>query len=622
MTQDFSSPFQNVGAGFDYYTSGTQPAEVGVVPAQRNTLRVYTPPHWRSIDAGGGLTAADKYGAFEIIISDFSLQGYNHPEGDFSRNSNGFAWSCMGTSRPGELTPGIGSNSQARAVTGDLVGLHSAYAFSTLFMGLGAAANLSLFKETSSTNPVPVGITFSPGGSICSLTRTLDTGAERLAVGMVGAAVKLMSDNAGTVAATMHTSTNSCWGIIMSGINSTTPGTPVMLMYCGTTIGTKATDASMTTAITTTQTGVNAGGRAVGAVTAKGRAQRAYWLIPLVSNTSGALKLGAEALMEVWSTNMEAGDLLPSRFQYLPYGVLEAEPFRDGLLMHDGLHVVYWDGQTEFDLGLFRKRITTAGFDVTLNTIDSDQRRRVRQLLINGPECGVVWEWFDANAVDAGNAQVETYNFESGSWHGATVAATLLATTAVPEIVLAGNGGTPISPNTRRMYYYSNGLGQFIYNFLARPAESLLWQNSAGTAGTNETGLVTYAGAQLLGCRWWLDGIKRNPKVITEVEFDGNMDYGRSGSASWTFTVEVQGRGIDGTTTYIAYNQSFTQGGTSADYKRANPPESMANIQDVQMFLNLVVGNQTIAIPLLLPFTIRGIYSKLYEAITDVSGLV
>lgn len=617
MTQDFSSPFQNVGQGFDYYTAGTQPAEVGVVPAQRNTLRVYTPPHWRSIDAGGGLTAADKYGAFEIIISDFSLQGYNHPEGDFSRNSNGFAWSELITHRPGELTPPPARRTGTNGASGNLVGLHTAYAFSTLFLGIGSGANKSLFKEATVDLSA---ITYTPAAEICSLTRTLDTGAERLAVGHVGAPVKLMSDNTGTIASTMHTSTNSCWGIIMSGINSTTPGTPVMLMYCGTTIGTKATDASMTTAITTTQTGVNAGGRAVSAVTPKGRVQRAYWLIPPVSTTAGCLKYGAEVLMEVWSTNMEGGDLLPSRFTFLPNGVLEAEPFRDGLLMHDGQHIVYWDGQTEFDLGLFRRRVETAA---TTNSFNSDHGKVVRSLIINGPECGAVWQWYDKTASAAGKVYTEMYNFESGSWHNFSETNSAISTSATPNVVLAGNGGSPVHPVNHFVYFYLNSSPWFHYSELPRAAESFLWLHSLGDG--IQTSLIdpTYlTPSVLLGCRWFLDGIKRNPKVITEVEFDGNLDWGGTGTQ---FGIKIQGRGVDGTTTYTAYNQTFTQGGTSADYKRANPSEAMANIQDVQLYLTSTLIDPGVGykkIGQLLPFTIRGIYSKNYEAIVDVSGLV
>lgn len=621
MTNQFAQPFQDlVGiGGFDYFTAGTQPSEKGVVPAQRNTLRLYDDPRDRGTNIGRG----------EIVINDFSLQGFNHPAGDFSRHSNGFAWATMCTSRPGELVPApLGSNTTASA-SGNYVGFHSAYAFSTLFLGIGSAANKSLWKQTSATDPTPTAITYSPAAEICSLSTTLASGAQRLAAGHVGQPVKLFSDAAGTVASTMHSSTNSCWGIIMSGVNATTPGVPVLLMYCGTTIGTKASDADMTTAITTTQTGVNAGGFAIGAVKAAGRAQRAYWGIPRVSNTSGALKYGAEAVMDVWSTDMTGNDLQPHSFTYLPDGILGAVPFRDGLLMHDGSHVVYWDGDDEYDLNIFRERSAwyDGGFPRTTSYIDSDERRKVRSLIVNGPECGVVWRMTDANGSGL-DAHIELYNFEAGSWHNAGMVyfTAGTGTASDPDIVLTARGGAPLSKDTRYLYCFDQSTStRFAYGFLPRAAESLLWQGSLGNGGTFTTDMPTYSqgtiAGSLLGCSWWLDAvlpgalpgtksIKRAPKVITEVEFDGNLSYG--GSDGWQFQVQVFGLGIDGTTNLTAYDQTFREGKPSADYIRANPQRPRSNITNVQVYLRAttVSGSNLQKIPLLLPLTIRFAYSK------------
>jgi hypothetical protein len=612
------SEYQNtIGAGFDYLTAGTQPSEKGVAPGQKNTLRLY--------DQKGDPA---NIGRGEITVYDFSQQGYNHPEGDFSQHSNGFAWSELVTHRPGELVPPLAVQSlQAAALTGNLVGLHSANAFSTLIMGAGSAANLSLWNASSLTDFRPSVITYSPAAEICSLTTTLASGAERLAVGHVGQPVKLMSDATGTVASTMHADTNSCWGIILSGINATTAGVPVMLMYCGTTIKTKATDADMTTALVATvpPTTVNAGGFAIGAIKAAGRAQRAYWAIPKVSNTSGALKFGAEAYMDVKSTDMTGSDLLPHKLDYLPNGILGAVPYRDGFLMHDGYHVVYWDGDDEYDLGLFRRR-TQAG--QTTNAIDSDERKRVRSLITNGPECGVIWQWFDANATLPGSLYMELYNYEAGSWHNFGAPIILTATGAVPDVLLTGAGGLPVSFASRAAYVWTKTDARFQAWFLPRPAESLLWQISTGAGGTDTTGMPTFDdGCSLLGCRWWLDEvppgsipgtrtIKRAPKVITEVEFDGNLDHG--GTAVWTFNVKVQGRGIDGTSTLTAYDKTFEQGKPSGDYLKKNAPAQRANIQDVQFYLTATATSGGRKIPQLLPLTVRFAYSKDGNPITSL----
>lgn len=619
------SEYQNtIGGGFDYLTAGTQPSEKGVAPAQKNTLRLY--------DQKGD---PPNIGRGEIVINDFSQQGFNHPEGDFSLHSNGFAWATLATHRPNELTPPLARNGDNPAPTGNFVGFHNAYMFDTFFVGIGSGANKSLFKQTSATNPTLSAITYSPAAEICSLTATLANGAGRLAVGHVGQPVKLMSDAAGTVASTMDVSTNSCWGIIVSGINATDAGVPVLLMYCGTSIKTKATNADMTTALVATvpPTTVNAGGFAIGALKAGGRAQRAYWAIPKLSNTVGNLKFGAELyLNDIMSTDMTGSDLLPVDFKYMPNGVLGAVPFRDGILMHDGQHVVYWDGDHEYDLGLFRRRVrvrTSADVLNTTNVLDGDERRRIRTLVVNGPECGVIWQSYDANASVTQYAYFEVYNFESGTWHNFGNHAPLGGTTAAVTLVLPGTGGAVVAPDTRvvRVFDTVSSTTSVHSWVFPRPAESLLWQNSLGS-GTSTTGAPVYvvnftdSTRSLLGCRWWLDElppgslpgtntIKRAPKVITDVEFDGNLDHGGS-TADWQLNVQLQGRGIDGTTTYTAYNETFTRGLTSKDYRKRNAPTKRANIRDVQLVLTASAVNSSTVykIPQLLPITVRFAYSK------------
>lgn len=615
-----------IGGGFNYTTAGTQPAEKGVANARQNRLRIY--------DRKGD---PSNIGRFEIDVYSFAEQGYNHPEGDFSQHSNGYAWSSLVTNRVGELVPApVITNTAPATASGNFVGLHSAYIFGTLILGIGSASNAALFKQTSTTDPTPAAITFTPAGEICSLTPVLANGSARLAVGEVGQPVRLLSDASGTVATTMHSSTNSCWGIILSGINATDAGVPVMLMYCGTSIGTKATNATLTTAIVPTvpPTTVNAGGRAIGAVKPAGRAQRAYWQIPKVSNTSGALKYGAEALMDIMSTDMTGGDLLPHQSFYCPNGVLEAEPFRDGMLYHDENVVIYWDGEHEYNLGIFRRRVQflTAAAAATTNTIDSDDRRKIRGLIVNGPECGVIYDIVDINGVIGNDIHTEMYNFETGSWHNVSQNK-YVSVTPSQDLILTGNGGVGLSPDTRYIYAFINGSKTFYYTYIPRPGESLLWLNSLGSGGTFTAGIPSYSGGsiqgQLLGCRWWLDetppgslpgtnSIRRAPKVITEVEFGGNLDYG--GAGVWTFQIQVQGRGMDGTTTYTAYDQTFLQGKPSADYKRKNPVGARANIQDVQLLLTAATsdGLAKQRIVQLVPFTIRGAYSKDGNPITEL----
>ncbi len=615
MTNNNDVSLSTIGSGFDYLTTGTQPSEKGVAPAQKNTLRLY--------DAPGD---PKNIGRGEIIINDFSQQGHNHPEGAFSQHANGFSWSDLMTGQPNEMFPPTTTTAYSTPVaSGNGISFPWASAFGTFFFGLGSGANVSLLKQTSATDPTPAAVTFSPGADICSLTRTVTNGAERLAVGMVGTATKLLSDAAGTVAATMHTDTNSMWGMIVSGINGTDAGVPVQLIYSGTTIKTKATNADQTTALVATNpaTTVNAGGFAIGALKAGGRAQRAFWGIPQTTTTAGALKFSAEVMLDIMSTDMTGADLLPVKLLYLPFGIRGAVPYRDGIVAWDDTHIVYWDGEHEYDLNIFKRRPSP---NLTPNEINPDFKRRIRSVAVEGPSIYCLWQTFYSPASLPGTVYLEYYNYETGSWHNAGATYTLTTTGAAVDIVLNGAMGMPLSAQTRRAYFRSATDAVYVTHYIPRPAESTLWQNSQGTASSS-TGIPQYQTGSLFGTRWRLDeffpsaikgttSIERLPKVITEAEFNGNLDFG--GTNTWTFQVQVQGRGIDGTTVLTAYNQTFSQGKVSADYVKHNPPRLRANIQDVQLFLTATASGAVRTIPQLLPFTIRFAYSKDGTPITEL----
>ncbi len=607
MSEFAPEQFQNIArlSGFDYLTSGTQPSEKGVAPAQRNTLRVWTPGGWSAEER-------KRFGMWEITLRDFSQQGLNHPDGLFSQNSNGYSWSELLTDKPGEMTlpPSVVTYGSPDPTT--IVGIHSAFIFDRLIVGAGSNANNSLWKETSATDPTPSAITYSPGSSICSLAATVDDGVARLAVGRIGAATQLHSDASATIATTMHTSTNSMWGMITSGVNATDAGVPVMLIYAGTVIGTKATNADLTTAITPVQT-VRAGGFAIGAITPKGRAQRAYWAIPRYTNTAGALLKGSEAVMDIWSTNMEASDLLPFTSKYCPNGIYQAIPFRDGLAYSDLKHVAYWDGQEEFDLGAFRKRPGVNPYESlpTSAVASSDVIWRSIGLVSNGTDLHqLVFNLNRQELALASSSVLERYNYEAGSWHKASARASGNTSLSVSPFPLYG-GAMPYSPNTNRAFAYDTSSIE-IWNsfFVSPPAESLLWQWNVGS-GTYSTGIPTYETVGgWLSPRWLLDGIEYNPKVVTEVDCYANLD---TSGANATERIRVFGDGVDGARK-TAYDNTFAQAKTIRDYRRKN--NGWVNIHDVQVFINLVPHSST-KIFNALPDVIRGLYSKTEQPITD-----
>lgn len=615
MTNDVSPYLPLAGfGGFNFLTAGTQPSQRGVAPAQRNILRLWDQagdPKW--------------LGRWEITIYDFSQQGLNHPEGEFSETSNGLAWSDFVTLRRGELIPPPTALSLTNANITGPVGFHTVYAFSTLMMGVGSAANNSLFKETSTTNPTPTAITYSPTGAICSLTRVLVSAGERVMVGRVGNAAQLLSDANGTVATTMHANTASLWGAILSPLNADPlkPGVPQLNMYYGTNLGYLSSDATMTNAPTNTHT-VPAGGFTIGAIKAAGRAQMCYWGIPKVSNTSGALATGAYC--DIYATPMDGSDdIIPVPMKNMPFGIKVAIPFGTGILMWDDTHVNYWDGDDEYDFALFKQRLSPLGH-TNVGALNHDFVRQIKACFSNGVEVGVIYQSYDNRGLGATQStytHCEMYNFAASSWHNAGDRVEL-AEAGSNDASLCTNPA--MSPTGQRVWFMDGGSSEKIQGFfIPRAYESLLWQHSLGGGGETNTAMPLFPStASLLSPAWRLDAtppgaipgtksIAMAPKAIIEVEFNGNFDYG-NGDAS--FNIQVQGDDLAGNLV-TAFNQTFNAGRGPLEYIRKNPASAWANIRQVQLYLTHTRGTTANKTEKLLPFTVRGVYSKDGRAITS-----
>ncbi len=607
-------PYGNLAgfSGYDYLTAGTQPSEKGVAPAQRNTCRLWNQPGdppW--------------LGRGELVINDFSQQGLNHPDGDFSTNSNGLSRSDFVTLRTGELIPPPNTISLSDSAIASVVGFHTAYTLGTLFMGAGTTANHALYKETSAGDPTPVAITYPPTGSICSLTRILISAGERLLIGHVGAAAKIISTNIGTIETTMHTDTASLWGALLSPVNAdgSKPGVPMLLLYSGTQIGYLSADATMTVAPTKTHT-VPAGGIAIGIIKPAGRGQQAFWGIPRVSNASGAL-VNPGSYMDIYATPVDGGsDYLPVTLRSMPFGIKGAIPFRDGILMWDDTHVVYWDGNDDFDLGLFRRRLTGIFSNPADPLLNHDYVYVIKGVFTDGVTCGVVYQSYDNGGVGASqltSTYCEMYNFETSSWNNAGAS----FTSPIADLGYLCNGSV-MSPTGLRMWFLSDLSPEIIHGFfIPRAYESLLWQHSIGvgsvtTSPVMPTYLTTGTG---LSPRWRIDqdppgvvigtrSIARSPKVIYETEFNGDLGQDYQSTISWSFVLQVQGFDVSGTLR-TAYNQTFASYMPPAHYLRKNPATAWTNIVDIQLYFSATNSNSNVrALPKLLPFTIRFAYIK------------
>ena len=215
---------------------------------------------------------------------------------------------------------------------------------------------------------------------------------------------------------------------------------------------------------------------------------------------------------------------------------------------------------------------------------------------------------------------MEKYKFETGTWHGYAQAFGSVGTSAVASGYLCGQGGMPWSPNTSRAQNYEtvDPRGWMTY-YVSRPAESLLWQHSLGTGASTTNVPLYFNDGRFLGPEWKLDGIVRNPKVVTETEFDGNLNHG--GTAAYTVTVKVSGHPLAvtavATDLVTASTATFAQGGHVNDYKRQN--NGWANVWDLQVLIttDAVLGSDLRTNIEILPITLRGLYAKDGKPITQ-----
>ena len=424
----------------------------------------------------------------------------------------GMVWqSNLLTDVPGILTEPITVTSQTSFGESDIKPLTWATVFGKYVQACGGTANNALAVETSTSNPALTLLTYTPGSVITGLWPIVIGGATapvRLAVGRSGGVVEVLSDVASppTSFGTMHANTTACWGIISSPLNSTTPGTPLLLIYSNGNIYTLDGASAIGTAPTVATASVPNGGYAVGIVELPGEPQRAFWVIPKEDQgtTSMLDRAGTNPFRgaRLASTNLEGTDL---QYVALPIDVLWA--LRTGpnsIWVSDG-ESIYEIGAEIVDLGLQRERMFQSStiLDGSIYPISPPRVWGLGILKGQGYALTV-----NIGTAGAGySAQIEIYSRERKTWHtisevfgGATAPFTIPSTTDLSQLGYLGvppmPQGIPYSPISRNFHwgiYGGAGAGTGVFDrqaqvnpgysayedYYARYAESVAYARTA-----------------------------------------------------------------------------------------------------------------------------------------------
>ena len=229
--------------------------------------------------------------------------------------------------------------------------------FNGLFvMTGGSSANLSLFKETSSEDPTPVVVTYTPGAQITSL-QTVPTGGTslRMVVGRLATTTDVHS-SAGTSVGTMHTDFNSLWGMCVSPLNASAPGVPMLVGYANTGIYVLSSASAIGTQPAKTLTAPG-GGAILGLETLLKSpwGNRIYMLWPTPENTaaSGFSDGSGVAYSRFIAVSINDEALDPQPIKWSLSQIKGGRLWQRKLVCHDFVRVVAYDGEQEEDLRIF-----------------------------------------------------------------------------------------------------------------------------------------------------------------------------------------------------------------------------------------------------------------------------
>lgn len=470
-----------------------------------------------------------------LVLRDFSDGGglFQGSFGDFPNRY--YQTACADATHPGYLIAALTSAPFNKALTGDLVGFHGVNAFSTMLFGAGAANDICLFKETSTTDATPVAITGAgtagrPAASITGLYPIFIGGAttaQQVLECLQGAKPLLVTDAAGTLNAGVL---DAAWNPTWWAYNTSLPGNP-LIFQAGNSIFNSGTAASTVNFVPTATlpATIKAGGYGIGEHELANAPRRLYFVEPKENNTTGMLKFGAETLGYVRSVDLLGLDYQGLDFVNFPNGIKSAMfcvgPNGGGIIATDGKRVAFHDGANDTNLALFEQLVGSATDSTRLGQVNSAISLDCRGFEIKGGDAFALVDFFDGVTTTSGRFR---YDWANGTWN--RISGNLNGTNGTAQTIRHGSNGNPVSFNTGFSQYLfsANGTFKLTNQFLTTADENpyVLYRRTIGagsSTGLQVAGLsVNSSLAGLLTPIWTFEGLEGMPSVVSEIELWGD----------------------------------------------------------------------------------------------------
>ena len=490
--------------------------------------------------------------------------GVNRIVGSFEKDFDRISRSSLDTRFYGGLIlPQLTTAATGPDPDAPFAGLHSVNVLDTLFIGVGDGANLALFRETSATDPTLVAVTFSPGATtpitmLAAAKTGSTTAARNLLVGTrsttAGQGIRVISDTAGTVAATMHDDTRRAWGAIQTFLDNDT-----ILLYTGGGSGAAAIRTLDSTVVSTTAptvalSNVPNGGCALGLAKLAGAPIRAFWLWPFADNTTGALTFGSEARMRVVSTNQDGTEYQEHTMGL--NGVYSACIVNNGsaIIATDLERVTYYDGRSApRDLQCFTNR----GYS-------SDYAFRARGFAPNGHEILMetnIQESLSTLTINT-DRQTEAYNLQTNAWN--VISAAEVGPSGQGALSILPAGSLPFSDANRNLHVMIDATSPWRRMFIPPPDYNSFYLYRKTSDGSAGTGRAFESTGDYTSPQWTLPGLEGWPKVISRMIFLGDVNDATDNTTRALVRVEAGELGstfADGT----AMLGEFTTGQTNRE---------------------------------------------------------
>lgn len=526
------------------------------------TFNVPSEPH----AIGWKLTVTDARGGLNRTVGDFN-RDYDRAYSS-SLETRGYKNLILPALTTVATTPDPSTNNADR--------MSAAFVFGALMIGAGTTSASQLFTE-SSTGVISASASYNVGFPITFIGPAVTGGAttaERLIVHHTGAVPRVVSATAGTIDGSMTNVTAPSWGHIQTPLNDN-----AIIFYHNGQLST-LTQSSAITGTPTARLTVRNGGWPMGILSLGGSRLRAWWAFPKAGNlTSSAIGYNQKSPVEVWSTNLEAGDPQPL---YMGFNaVFAAGLARNGIWAIDFNQdrITFHDGRTLKDLGFKRDRAPNSDKVLKLQGAWAPPDSSDIYVAVN--------EIASTNGTGDTRFWVEAYNLMYGTWHQVT-AATQLSTTG--RLIIPAAGSLPFSSLTNNIHSYNDGSW---YRNYTPPFGVDLFSLRQSSGAQSTTGIQYASSGTWTSPYWTLPGnLSNHPSLITNIVYHGDAQAGGSGC-----------------------NIAISAGGVSANFvNRSRRQPQVASFEgnnstfyELQVAVTITQGSSTYMTPNVLPFTVYGV---------------